>query len=152
MVKGLIHGRRLAVLAAGLLATGMAGCAVANHDSDSEPKPQVISVSGPASGEEKVAPSRCAAGLSRCRSVEGRVVYAEAHDPDGDGEAHFVVLDSQGITLPGLTAIAVPPRLRPRPLPGPGDLISAAGQVQTGSHGEQEIKAVEVHVAGIGGR
>jgi nucleotidyltransferase/DNA polymerase involved in DNA repair len=43
-------------------------------------------------------------------------------------------------------------RLRPRPWPGVGDLISTAGQVQTGSHGEDEIKALEVHVAHIRGR
>jgi hypothetical protein len=85
--------------------------------------------------------------MHACRDAEGRVVYVEADDPDGDGEAHFVILDSQGITLPGLTAIAVPRRLRPRSLPGPGDLLSVAGRVQAGSHGEDEIEALEIHVA-----
>ncbi len=71
----------------------------------------------------------------------------ERVDPDGDGDAHFVVADRQGITLPGLTAIDVRQGLRPRPLPGPGDLISAAGPVQTGSYGQSQIHALELHVA-----
>ena len=78
----------------------------------------------------------------------GRIVYVERVDPDGDGDAHFVIADSQGITLPGLTAIDVRKGLRPRPLPGPGDLISAAGPVQTGSYGQSQIHALELHVAG----
>jgi hypothetical protein len=94
-----------------------------------------------------VAPSRCPAGHPACRVAEGRIVYVERVDPDGDGDAHFVIADPQGITLPGLTAIDVRKGLRPRPLPGPGDLISAAGPVQTGSYGQQQIHALELHVA-----
>ena len=59
-----------------------------------------------------------------------------------------MISDPQGITLPGLTAIDVRRGLRPQPLPGPGDLISAAGPVQTGSYGQSQIHAVELHVAG----
>jgi hypothetical protein len=107
----------------------------------------------PAPLEEKpaadsVAPSRCPAGLPSCRAAEGRIAYVERVDPDGDGDAHFVIVDSQSITLPGLTAIDVRKGLRPRPLPGPGDLISAAGPVQTGSYGQSQIHALELHVAG----
>ena len=97
---------------------------------------------------ETVAASRCPAGLPSCRTTEGRIVYVERVDPDGDGDAHFVVVDSRGVTLPGLTAIDVRRGLRPRPLPGPGDLISAAGPVQTGSYGQSQIHALELHVAG----
>ncbi|HYG95869.1 MAG TPA: hypothetical protein VD741_02060 [Solirubrobacterales bacterium] len=93
-----------------------------------------------------VAPSRCPAGAPECRVAEGRIVYVERIDPDGDGDAHFVIADPQGITLPGLTAIDVRKGLRPRPLPGPGDLISAAGPVQTGSYGQSQIHALELHV------
>ena len=96
---------------------------------------------------ETVEPSRCPAEVPACRSTEGRIVYVERVDPDGDGDAHFVVSDPQGITLPGLTAIDVRKGLRPRPLPGPGDLISAAGPVQTGSYGQSQIHALELHVA-----
>lgn len=97
---------------------------------------------------ETVAPSHCAPDLPSCRTTSGRIVYVERVDPDGDGDAHFVVIDPQSITLPGLTAIDVRRGLRPHPLPGYGDLISAAGPVQTGSYGQRQIHALELHVAG----
>lgn len=96
---------------------------------------------------ERVAPSHCPAGHPACRVTVGRILYVERVDPDGDGDAHFVIRDPQGITLPGLTAIDVRTGLRPQPLPGPGDLISAAGPVQTGSYGQSQIHALELHVA-----
>jgi hypothetical protein len=37
--------------------------------------------------------------------------------------------------------------LRPKPLPGPGDRLSAAGLVQRGSYGQRQIEAVRVTVA-----
>ncbi len=116
-------------------------------------RPRVVGRSSPVRhrgkpAAERVAPSHCPSGLSGCRSTEGRIVYVERVDPDGDGDAHFVVTDPQGITLPELTVIDVRRGLRPHPLPGPGDLISAAGPVQTGSHGENEVHALELHVAG----
>jgi hypothetical protein len=94
-----------------------------------------------------VAPSHCPPGHPACRVTVGRIVYVERVDPDGDGDAHFVIRDPRGITLPGLTAIDVRAGLRPSPLPGPGDLISAAGPVQTGSYGQDQIHALELHVA-----
>jgi hypothetical protein len=97
---------------------------------------------------EKVTPSHCPADLPGCRRTEGRIVYVEEVDPDGDGDAHFVVIDPQSITLPELTAIDVRRGLRPHPLPESGDLISAAGPVQTGSYGQSQIHALELHVAG----
>lgn len=98
--------------------------------------------------EATVAPSHCPARLPSCRSAAGQIVYLERVDPDGDGDAHFVISDPQGITLPGLTAIDVRRGLRPHPLPGVGELISAAGPVQTGSYGQHQIHALELHVAG----
>jgi hypothetical protein len=96
---------------------------------------------------ETVEPVTCPAGADGCRSATGRIVYVERVDPDGDGDAHFVILDPQGISLPGLTSIDVRRGLRPQPLPGPGDLISAAGPVQTGTYGQHQIHALELHVA-----
>lgn len=95
-----------------------------------------------------VGPSHCPPGLPTCRTAEGRIAYVERVDPDGDGDAHFVIVDPQGITLPGLTAIDIRKGLRPHPLPGVGDLISAAGPVQTGSYGQSQIHALELHVSG----
>jgi hypothetical protein len=97
---------------------------------------------------ERLAPSHCPPGLPSCRSAQGRIVYVERVDPDGDGDAHFVIVDPQGISLPGITAIDVRRGLRPEPLPGIGERISAAGPVQTGSYGQSQIHAIELHVAG----
>ncbi|HWJ43595.1 MAG TPA: hypothetical protein VNR67_09195 [Solirubrobacterales bacterium] len=116
-------------------------------------RPQKSANSAPSRGlaeeraAETVEPSHCPPGHPACRTTEGRIVYVERVDPDGDGDAHFVIADPQGITLPGLTAIDVRKGLRPHPLPGPGDLISAAGPVQTGSYGQSQIHALELHVA-----
>jgi hypothetical protein len=93
------------------------------------------------------AAAQCPAGVPECREAEGRIVYVERVDPDGDGDAHFVIADPQGITLPGLTVIDVRKGLRPQPLPGPGDLISAAGPVQTGSYGQRQIHALDLNPA-----
>jgi hypothetical protein len=95
---------------------------------------------------ETVTPSHCPAAIPDCRETAGRILYVERNDPDGDGDAHFVVLDPQGITFRGLTSIDVRAGLRPHPLPGPGDLVSAAGPVQTGSFGQSQIHAIELHV------
>jgi hypothetical protein len=51
------------------------------------------------------APSHCPPGHPACRETYGRIVYVERVDPDGDGHAHFVVADRQGITLPGQSQI-----------------------------------------------
>ena len=52
-------------------------------------------------GPPSLAPSHCPPGHPACRTTEGRIVYVERVYPDGDGDAHFVVLDPQSITLPG---------------------------------------------------
>ncbi len=63
-----------------------------------------------------------------------------------------MIADLPGITLPGLTAIDVRRGLRPEPLPGPGDPISAAGPVQTGSYGQSQIHALDLNLARQGAR
>jgi hypothetical protein len=125
------------------------GCGGESETTASSASSQASGGPAPKSREEAatVAPARCPTGLPSCRSGKGRIVYVERVDPDGDGDAHFVIADPQGITLPGLTAIDVRKGLRPHPLPGPGDLISAAGPVQTGSYGQSQIHALELHVA-----
>jgi hypothetical protein len=82
-----------------------------------------------------------------CRTVRGTVVYVEHVDPDGDGDLHVVVTGGS-ITLPGMTSIDVAADLRPRRDPGIGDRVSAAGPVQTGSYGQSQIHALELHVRG----
>jgi hypothetical protein len=91
--------------------------------------------------------ARCPAALANCRTASGRIIYVERVDPDGDGDAHFVLASKQAITGPGISVIDVKRSLRPSPLPGPGDRLSAAGPVFKGSYGQRQIEAVEVHVA-----
>lgn len=145
---------RVAVLAGVVALAAAPGCGSGGGDGGTISQPQSpTTMPAPPSKREKpaaetVTPSHCPPGHPSCRTTEGRIVYVERVDPDGDGDAHFVVADPQGITLPGLTAIDVRVGLRPDPLPGPGDLISAAGPVQTGSYGQSQIHALELHVAG----
>lgn len=135
------------LVAAVLIADGCAERLV-ESDTSVERAPPVIERGGPEpSPEERVAPSRCPPEVPECAETEGRIVYVEAVDPDGDGDAHFVIVDAQSITLPGLTAIDLEKSLRPDPLPEVGDLVSAAGPVQTGSYDQSQIHALEFHVA-----
>ena len=91
--------------------------------------------------------ARCPAELTGCREASGRIVYVERVDPDGDGDAHFVLLSRASITGPGLTVVDVKRSLRPSPLPRPGDRLSAAGPVYRGSFGQRQIEAIEVHAS-----
>jgi hypothetical protein len=96
---------------------------------------------------ERLRPVRCPTGLSNCAEASGRIIYVERVDPDGDGDAHFVLASADSITAPGLSVIDVKRSLRPHPLPGPGDRLSAAGPVYTGSYGQRQIQAIELHTA-----
>jgi hypothetical protein len=95
-----------------------------------------------------VTPPACDLGAANCAAASGTILYVERIDPDGDGDAHFVLLSDQGITAPGISVIDVAKDLRPDPLPGPGDLVAAAGPVYPGSFGQHQIQAIEVRVAG----
>jgi hypothetical protein len=84
---------------------------------------------------------RCRPGVPRCAAVRGPVLYVERVDPDGDGDLHVVVLGGD-VTTPGTTAIDVARELRPRRDPRVGDVVAAAGPVQTGHLGQSQIHAV----------
>jgi hypothetical protein len=94
-----------------------------------------------------VARATCPPAAGNCRSASGVVLYVERVDPDGDGDAHFVLASRQSITAPGISVIDVKQSLRPSPLPGRGDRLSAAGPVYRGSFGQRQIEAVELNVA-----
>jgi hypothetical protein len=95
----------------------------------------------------RVEPATCPPGGGNCRSASGTVLYVERVDPDGDGDAHFVLASRQSITAPGISVVDVRRSLRPSPLPGPGDRLSAAGPVYRGSYGQRQIEAVELNVS-----
>jgi hypothetical protein len=94
----------------------------------------------------RLKPPPCPADTANCRTAAGQIIYVERVDPDGDGDAHFVITSADSITAPGISVIDVKRSLRPSPLPGPGDWISAAGPVYEGSHGQSQIEAVRVRV------
>ena len=146
--------RLLAPLAAALL---LAGCSSSSEPTPapapSGDTPQASGGTPQAAGQTAPPPpplprAHCPPGLSNCREATGRILYVERVDPDGDGDAHFVLLSSESVTAPGLTVVDVKRSLRPSPLPGPGDRLSAAGPVYRGSHGQRQIEAIELHSRG----
>jgi len=101
-----------------------------------------------AGGSDPVLPeSSCPPELSNCVVASGRVIYVEAVDPDGDGDAHFITDSEEGVTIPGMTVFDVRTDLRPDPLPEVGDLVGGAGPVFPGSYGQKQIEVIEFHVA-----
>jgi hypothetical protein len=88
----------------------------------------------------------CPRDATNCSAARGTIIYVEAVDPDGDGDAHFVLTSDQSITFPGVSVIDVKKSLRPHPLPGVGDRIAAAGPVYRGSHGQRQIEATVLRV------
>jgi hypothetical protein len=133
------------VLAVALAALALAGCST---DADrAEPRDRSEPARTAPRDEPALREARCPSDLSNCRSASGRILYVERVDPDGDGDAHFVLQSGDSITAPGVSVIDVKRSLRPRPLPGPGDRISAAGPVYRGSYGQRQIEAVELRVA-----
>jgi hypothetical protein len=130
------------ILVLGALAV-LSGCG--DDESDA---PRTAEPSHPVRPVETRQPvAHCPSDLSGCRTATGRILYVERVDPDGDGDAHFVLASREGITAPGISVIDVRRDLRPHPLPGAGGRLSAAGLVQTGSYGQRQIEAVRVRVA-----
>jgi hypothetical protein len=132
-----------AIALAALIAIALASCS-----DSSDPPPQTQSVSAkPRPKAEPLRRAHCPPDLSNCKTASGRIIYVERVDPDGDGDAHFVLTSRQSITLPGVSVIDVEKSLRPHPLPVEGDRVSAAGPVYRGSYGQSQIQAIELHVA-----
>ena len=94
------------------------------------------------------APPAGAPRRAHSAAPSGTILYEQRVDPDGDGDAHFVLLSEQAITAPWISVIDVARDLRPHPLPKPGALVAAAGPVYPGSYGQRQIQATTVAVAG----
>ena len=108
----------------------------------------VAAASATAAEDEPFREARCPPAAANCRSATGRVIFVEAKDPDGDGDAHLVLAGPDDVTGPGISVIDVRRDLRPHPLPGVGDRVSAAGPVYPGSFGQSQIQAEVVRVDG----
>jgi hypothetical protein len=145
-------GKWPASAAAACVIATFSGCGDGGNDpaspSQSRPPPTRQQLDTRQSRSTAPQRARCPVAATNCRAASGRIVYIEAVDPDGDGDAHFVLLSPQSITGPGISVIDVKRGLRPHPLPRVGEQISAAGPVYTGSYGQRQIEATELHVAG----
>lgn len=82
-----------------------------------------------------------------CQVVDGRIVYMQREDPDGDGDLHVLLLSRQSVSGPWLTMLKVPERLRTGMDPGIGRWVRALGQVFTAEHGEDSIRVARWAVA-----
>jgi hypothetical protein len=133
---------RVVVLAA---VAALAGC---SGDNDIAPpaKPPVNRAKPKPAARPWPSLPHCLSTASNCAAARGTIIYVEAKDPDGDGDAHFVLTSEQSITAPGLTVLDIEKNLRPHPLPGIGDRVSAAGPVYRGSHGQKQIQATVLRV------
>jgi hypothetical protein len=137
-----------------LILVAVAGCGV-----DHEPR-VAPAAKPPAQHKRRAAVPRsrwprripCAREAANCRSARGTVIYVEAVDPDGDGDAHLVLASADNVTGAGLAVIDVEKPLRPHPLPRLGDRVSAAGPVYRGSYGQRQIQATKLLVARAHGR
>ena len=114
---------------------------------DVKPEPDGSAGSPDGSETQPVKKARCPDDAANCASASGQIVFVEAVDPDGDGDAHFVLVSTDSITAPGISVIDVRVDLRPEPLPGIGDSISASGPVFPGSYGQFQIQADVLNVA-----
>jgi hypothetical protein len=124
-----------------VIALVLAGCA--EERSASSPPPRATPDAS-AEAPPRVERAHCAADAGNCAAVTGRVLYVERVDPDGDGDAHYV-LAGGNVTARGISVIDVGRELRPPRLPRLGDVVSAAGPVFTGSYGQRQIEATEIH-------
>jgi hypothetical protein len=132
-------------LAIGLTALAvLAGCG--GGDSPSVTLDERTVPAPPRHHATRVPTVRCTRGVANCRAVRGLVVYVQAVDPDGDGDAHIAVVDRKSLTYPGIAVVKLTRGMRPRRLPTQGDEVAAAGPVQKASDGNPEIRASELHV------
>lgn len=149
--------RNVLVLVLILLPALLAGCGGGDASSPLRSDP-TASVPGPAatasgSGDASAtlrAPP-CPPAAANCERASGQIAYVQRYDPDGDGDAHFVLVSDESITAPGMSVIDVRADLRPSPLPGPGDMLAASGPVYDGSYGQRQIQADRVVVGPAGG-
>jgi hypothetical protein len=71
-----------------------------------------------------------------CAHVEGRIVWIQQHDPDGDGDRHLVVVSR---LRPRIVKVGL--RLGVGALPGIGSRIAATGFLVRGASGQFEVES-----------
>ena len=76
-----------------------------------------------------------------CARVRGRVVYVQRSDPDGDGDAHAVVVAGARPVVVKFRAPAGRPETPQRALPRLGQRIEVDGTVSGGRYGVRVVEA-----------
>lgn len=71
-------------------------------------------------------PARGTHYILACARVHGRVLYAQRHDSDGDGDRHLVVISG-----PRLVTIKVPVSAGIKSVPGIGARVTATGTLSS---------------------
>ena len=134
------------------LAGAISGCGGATDAPRAEqvPTPQRSRERDRSPVERTLRPPPCPQQAANCRRAGGRVIYVEAVDPDGEGDAHVVLASREGITTRGVTVVDIEPRVRPAKLPRAGDWVGAAGPVFRGSQGQRQIEATKLVVRRLG--
>ncbi len=128
------------------------GCGGGGDDSASSPTQSTVAKppprpEPPEPGDADLEPATCPAGSSNCRVATGRIIFIQAVDPDGDGDAHFVLASSESITGPGISVLDIRKSLRPHPLPPLGTLVSGSGPVYRGSINQRQVQVDELKVS-----
>ena len=136
--------RRLSIGLAALAA--LAGCGGGKDTPSVTLDEKIVPAPRPAPAKREPV-ARCPRDVANCRAVRGLVVYVQAVDPDGDGDAHLAVVDRGSLTYPGIAVVKLTRDMRPRKLPRQGDVVAAAGPVQKASDGNPEIRASVLRVA-----
>lgn len=72
-----------------------------------------------------------------CGRVHGLVVYRQSVDPDGDGDAHFIVVAGLHVVN-----VKLPDGAFMHDLPGIGDRVTATGMVSAGRDHVPELRVV----------
>jgi len=135
------------LIAAVAAMAALSGCGGAEESTSVESRTTSTTAAEPASDPAPaLRPPPCPADAANCERASGQVAYVERVDPDGDGDAHFVLVSDESLTGPGISVIDVRTDLRPDPLPGPGDVVAASGPVYEGSYGQRQIQAEAIRV------
>jgi hypothetical protein len=78
-----------------------------------------------------------------CVHVKGRIVWIQRHDPDGDGDRHFIVMARLHPRIVKISREFHLPHL-----PRIGSSIDAVGYVARGGSGHDEVEAIRFTTAG----
>jgi hypothetical protein len=139
------RGRRVAVvLVLLLLVLGGVGLAVASRGTyETFPRALLHTPAQQATAPAWTRPcwsdvANAGATKHTCAHIEGRIVWVQKHDPDGDGDRHFLV-----VVLRRVRIVKITKELGVTHLPSIGMRVDATGYLMLGGSGHTELDALE---------